>query len=42
MFTILFSKGVFVFCVLVVIVLKLLEYAIKTENALKAVENKVM
>ena len=41
MFTILFSKGVFVFCVLVVIVLILLAYAIKTANALKAAENKV-
>lgn len=41
MFTILFSKGVFVFCVLVVIVLILLSYVIKTANALKAAENKV-
>lgn len=41
MFTILFSKGVLVFGVLVVIVLIFLAYVIKTANALKAAENKV-
>lgn len=41
MFTILFSKGGFIFGVLAVIALILLSYVIKTANALKTAENKV-